>query len=443
MKKLVHILDEFFFGKISATGMGMMRAAWGGATMAFMLSQWNQVTDYYSNAGFLPNDLQSIVTRTDHRFTIFEWVTEPHAVFTLYLLYILVTACVLVGVFPRISTIVSALLLFSFHERNSLILAGGETVLRNVGYILMFAPGTSAFSLHRADLQWRNWVKNGKLLPPLQVSAWGYRLILWQCILMYVYGGVDKLFGTMWWQDGTAVAVAIHHGTFGRDLGFLNDWMSNWSPLLGRLTVIFEIGWVLLLIPKPVWQRLGFAKNGGVKRVLMFWGVVFHFWIWVLMKVGTFPVAVGVAYLGLLKDEDFEAMRARCNRFWKTKMVVLYDGRCGLCRRSMAWLEMMDWLHRLKFADFRDVESREKFAEGTPLKDLDRALHVRFSGKDSRKGEMKNGFDAIRALSWHLPAIWFAAPFLYLPGVAPIGRFAYQFVADRRNRCTDESCLLA
>src|SRR5262249_15442322 len=34
--------------------------------------------------------------------------------------------------------------------------------------------------------------------------------------------------------------------------------------------------------------------------------------------------------------------------------VVLYDGQCPLCRRSVALLRRLDWLGRLAYADARD-----------------------------------------------------------------------------------------
>jgi hypothetical protein len=49
------------------------------------------------------------------------------------------------------------------------------------------------------------------------------------------------------------------------------------------------------------------------------------------------------------------------------------------------------------------------------------------------RGRVTAGSDAFRRLAWVLPAAWPILPMLYLPGVAPVARRAYAFVAARRR----------
>ncbi len=115
---------------------------------------------------------------------------------------------------------------------------------------------------------------------------------------------------------------------------------------------------------------------------------------------------------------------------------VLFDGHCGLCRRSIRTLQALDWLGRLSYADFQDERERMRVAPEIPYGQLDRAMHVKFPGKTL------SGFSAFRALAWHLPPLWIAAPFLYLPGAKIIGDAVYARVAESRKKCTHESCAL-
>lgn len=116
-------------------------------------------------------------------------------------------------------------------------------------------------------------------------------------------------------------------------------------------------------------------------------------------------------------------------------ITVFYDGHCGLCLRSMRALRALDWLGRLRFVDFHDEEQRHRFAPEVPVDDFDRALHVRHAD-----GRTLTGFAAFRALVWYLPSLWPVAPFLYLPGVKPIGDRVYGGIAERRKRCAHERC---
>jgi predicted DCC family thiol-disulfide oxidoreductase YuxK len=442
MKKLFSRINQFFFARTSATGFGMMRSAWAAIVFWSMLLQWPEVTRYYTNLGIMPQSLMGSMLRQDHRFSILDYITDPHAVFALYLLLLLAAFCAMIGLFPRFSTIFTCVLLFSFHERNTLPLAGGETVLRVLGFLLMIAPGISAFSLDRAALQWKSWVKSKKLLPQLTMPIWPYRLLLWQYMVIYLTSGWDKLMANMWW-NGTAVSSSFHITPFMRIGGPVTEWVAGHSFELSRLVVIFELAWLLLLVPDSLWQRMGFRK-GGVKRTAIFFGILFHTGILFFMKVGTFPYAMMAGYLGLIKEEDMEQLRKRMNYFYRKKIVVLFDGSCGFCRRSIAWLEMCDWLHRLRPEDYHDPAARHRVAYDLNIEDLDRALHVRIAKQKQQWKDAKTlrGFDAFRAISWHLPPFWLLAPFLYLPGAAFIGRRAYEKIAAKRNRCTDGACLM-
>lgn len=444
MKKFLPSLDRFFFKWVSATGFGMMRSAWGAIVFWSMLTQWPDITRYYGREGMLPRESWHIVFRNDYRFSILDYVTDERILFALYLLLLLAAFCTMLGVRARISTILTCVLLFSFHERNTVILAGGETVLRVLGFLLMIAPGITAFSYDRARLQLKSWTQNKERLPHLQMPIWPYRLLLWQLVILYITSGWDKLMGTMWW-NGTAVETVLHLETFTAPwAGSIIPFLSTQTLALSRLTVLYEWTWLFLLIPAGMWKRIGFTAIG-VKRVVLFFGVLFHACIAAVLAVGTFPYALFAAYLGLLHEKDHDALRARFNRLRYGKIVVLFDGSCGFCRRSIAWLEMCDWLHRLTPEDFTDPAARKRVASDIDEKELDRAMHVRIAYKKQEWKDAKTlkGFYAFRALTWHLPPFWPVAPFLYIPGVSFIGNKIYRRIAKKRKKCNNKTCMIS
>lgn len=118
-----------------------------------------------------------------------------------------------------------------------------------------------------------------------------------------------------------------------------------------------------------------------------------------------------------------------------SRISVLFDGHCGLCRRSVRWLRALDWRGRLRFVDFQNEEERRSCAPDIPYEELDRALHIRFPS-----GKTLNGFSAFRALCWYLPLLWPIIPFLWLPGARLTGDGVYGCIAARRKRCTHERC---
>jgi predicted DCC family thiol-disulfide oxidoreductase YuxK len=447
---LLRRLQAFLFRPVSAKGFGLMRIGWAGSALAFFLAQWKDIAEFYSSAGVLPYEYEMLITRHVYRFTLLDSITEPTAVFAVYLFLLACLLFSMLGVLPRLSTILSFILLCSFHERNPLILGGGDTVLRIIGFLLCVSPTLRSFSVSRVRSQWRHWKFTRALLPDLTASIWAYRLLLWQMIVIYGTSVWYKGMGMMW-KNGTAVTAALQHEIFVRWPREVISFFILGAPFITYLTIAFEAMWLMLLIPRSFTRWLmGWEFQPRLKRWLILAGIAFHGGIFVLMDVGSFSIAMMVGYFGLLIDEDFEAMKRWWNRHGKAGSIrVFYDGHCGLCLRSVFWLELMDWLGRLKPVDFRDADARKAEAPDLSLEALDRALHVRFpaAGPEQSRvgrgdGKTLNGFDAFRALAWHLPPLWVAAPFLYLPGIPPIGRRIYARIAARRQKCKHEDCAL-
>jgi predicted DCC family thiol-disulfide oxidoreductase YuxK len=444
---LLRRASGFLFAPISATGFGLMRMLWAGVAFVYWSFQWKDVPLFYGENGILPKSIEQFMVRGDYRFTVLSWFTDDTAVFGVYLLLLLALLCTCVGLWPRISTIVATLLLFSFHERNPFVLGGGDTVLRHVGFLLCIAPELRAFSLTRLSAQWTHFREQRSLLPPLTMPIWAMRMLLWQLIVLYGTSLWYKLLGSMWIR-GTAVAAALHHPMFSR---LPKTWADSFAPLMSTIDIavmLFHFGWLFLLVPRAVTNLLPrWVPRLPLKRTLLMGGVLLHGGIFLMMDAGSFSLALMAAYAGCLVTEDFESIRAMLNRGFlrrakraerKTKLnriAVLYDGKCGLCLRSIFMLELLDRLDRLQLVNFWNRIERNDAAPDIKEAELDRAMHVRFPS-----GKTLTGFDGVRAIAWHLPPLWPIAPFLYIPGIAPIGRRVYAWVAQRRKQCSHDGC---
>lgn len=107
------------------------------------------------------------------------------------------------------------------------------------------------------------------------------------------------------------------------------------------------------------------------------------------------------------------------------KPIVIYDDRCGMCRRSARMVRRFDWLRRLDDMGYSVAESRyPEVARGA----VGDGLRVRYPD-----GSLALGVDAVRAIAIRTPL---GAPFawlLYLPGLHGLGALAYAQIARRRN----------
>jgi len=106
---------------------------------------------------------------------------------------------------------------------------------------------------------------------------------------------------------------------------------------------------------------------------------------------------------------------------------LIYDGDCGFCQRSMELVRRWDREHRLHYVPFQDEARVARF--GVPLPALAAAMHLVLPD-----GRVYAGADAAPEILKLLPGKrWLALPFA-VPGVLPIARRVYAWIA-RRRRC--------
>jgi predicted DCC family thiol-disulfide oxidoreductase YuxK len=104
---------------------------------------------------------------------------------------------------------------------------------------------------------------------------------------------------------------------------------------------------------------------------------------------------------------------------------MLYDGTCGVCRRTVDIVQRLDVLGRVDVLDAaRDWPSVERrypmLSQAACLEEM----HVL-----RPDGRAERGFDAYRVLARALPVTWAIVPILYVPGVRWIGQAVYKSVA--------------
>lgn len=421
--------QRFWFRPVSAAGFGLMRVGFGIVGLLTMLLEWNDVDRYYGPDGIVTNEMVSHVMRAEWRFSILDYAT-PDQVHALYLVLLVALLCVALGVLTRGALIAAVFLLFSFHEYGSITLDGGDTLLRLIGFLLLISPCHRAFTVTNLRHRLKLMRETGKDQPVSErtMSVWPYRLLLWQMIALYVSSAVEKFTGPTW-REGSAIAIVLHHTSFSHLSVAVADKLTFLSPVLGYFTLISQFAWALIPVFGILsWIGIHPVSPGRLKRALLVCGALVHGSIFLLMDVGTFSLTVLVAYLGLLIDDDFRAIRDMLNRNAKEPIIVLFDGRCGFCTKISVMVTMLDWLHRVDLVNYHDPKARLHHAPTVSLDALNAAMHVKMPD-----GSFRVGFYGFRALSRHLPLLWPLWLLLYIPGVPFIGTKVYDVVAKHRR----------
>ncbi len=106
---------------------------------------------------------------------------------------------------------------------------------------------------------------------------------------------------------------------------------------------------------------------------------------------------------------------------------LIYDGECGLCTQAVAVLGRWDREQALRFVPFQDGRAVAEFRLALPA--LAAAMHLVLPD-----GRVYAGADALPPLLRLFPGKRWLAPLFRIPGVLPVARRAYAWIAARR-RC--------
>lgn len=105
---------------------------------------------------------------------------------------------------------------------------------------------------------------------------------------------------------------------------------------------------------------------------------------------------------------------------------LIYDGECDICQQAVARLRRWDREHALRFVPFQDGAAVTAF--GIELPALAAAMHLILPD-----GRVFAGADAVPELLRLFPGKRWFAPLFWIPGVLPIARRIYAWIAARRH----------
>ena len=125
------------------------------------------------------------------------------------------------------------------------------------------------------------------------------------------------------------------------------------------------------------------------------------------------------------------------------RLIVFYDGVCGLCNRLVQFLLKRDGHDRLRFASLQsDFASKVLSRHGIDPKDLD-TVHV-VENYDQATERVLNRSDAILRAGRELGGMWAFAANIGRLVPRPLRNLFYRFVASNRYRVFGkyETCML-
>jgi hypothetical protein len=293
MKRLLQDWDRFFFQPQTARVLGVYRIAIGVLTIYSFLLFAKDTTAFFSDQGVLRLEtVDRVYTREWH--TLLAFIRSPLGVKCMMALLFAAGVLFAIGFHTRIASIALFVLVTSFHERNNLVLNSGDTVLRTMLFLFMFAPAGAALSVDSLRRRLRS--PDPDRCGPELVAPWAQRMMQLQVALIYFTTVYAKSRGDLY-HNGSAMYYVFGIVDFSVH-GIEN--LMNYPVLYSALT--FATLFAEIAISFLIWFR-------ATRPYAVALGILLHLWIMWCMVLPVFGILMIATYLCFFTEEEYEGAR--------------------------------------------------------------------------------------------------------------------------------------
>jgi predicted DCC family thiol-disulfide oxidoreductase YuxK len=308
------------------------------------------------------------------------------------------------------------LMVWSLQERNPFITDGGDNIMRLVLLFLAFVNTGAHLSID--SLRVRQPLHPAWRYCAAAAHNAGVVLILAQLAFLYMSTGLYKVMGELW-QNGTALYYILRVDEFSWPGVAEFIYRNPYLVVLGTYgTVLFEVTFLPALLSR--WTRYAAALAG----------VFFHLSIALIMGLVTFGWSMLSLYPLLITDAEYRSLGLWFRR--RAHLVVLYDGWCSLCVRSVGIWSAVSPLALVAYVSFRDPGVLELYG-------VDPEAASRRMIAVAPDGVLREGMDAVIAVVARTVTLWPLMPLLVAARLVA-GQRLYDAVARRRPVLLPGAC---
>lgn len=290
--QLVAAWNRFFFQPIPAYSLGAFRIAYAAVLLVILALLLPDVPIWYGEDGVLPAANVGVML-SPPRLSLLTWFPRSElAVYAIFGCAMLAAAALLVGFWTRWASIAVWACVVTLHHRNVYLLNSGDHLLRDLSFLLMFAPAGAALSLDR-----RRRIRRGVESPGVpMIVPWAQRLLQLQICILYFDSVLWKVAGSHW-LDGTAAYYVLNLDEFKRfpvPAILTTLWFS-------RLATWFALA-TEMAMATLVWVR-------PLRRYVLCAGIVLHLGLEYAMNIPLFQWVVLASYFLFLDNLSWSRLR--------------------------------------------------------------------------------------------------------------------------------------
>ena len=270
--------------QVDLRSLAVARMAFGSLLVVDLVNRVGFLEAHYADAGVLPRKALLALGSPRWYVSLHLMSGEPAVQLVLFAIAGVLAVMLVLGYRTRLMTCLCWLLLMSLHNRNQLILNGGDSLFRILLFWAMFVPWGARWSVDRA-------LTPDAETGPDQVFSVGALAFFVQTCAVYFFTGLLKS-GADWWESGLAVYYALSLDIMRLPLGTYVYQFPEFMRFMTTATLWLELaGPFIFFIPfrNAVFRWLGVAVFA-----------IFQLGLGATLQVGLFPwvsIAALVAFL--------------------------------------------------------------------------------------------------------------------------------------------------
>ena len=265
---------------LDVRALSLMRIALGLVLLLDLCIRASSLTALYTKTGAVPFHEVELSFWKPGYFSLFQISDTYLFALMMFIVTAVVYVFLAIGYKTKIITVLAWFLLTSLQNRNTLILQGGDDLLRLVLFWGIFLPWGSFYSVDA------NRKRNQQKV--MSVAALGYILLLFS---VYFFTGLLKS-GAEWGNEGTAIYYALSLDQMTWPLGKM---LLAYPSTLKYLTVF--VRWFEILVPFLLFFPI---KNNRFRVLFILCIAALHLCISVTLFVGLFYLIGLTTLIGLL-----------------------------------------------------------------------------------------------------------------------------------------------
>jgi len=278
---------------------------------------------FYTDFGVLPRWV--LIQNSDHCLSLHAMSGSLAFQVILFLIAGGFALMLLLGWRTRLATVVSWVFIVSLHDRNFLILQGGDDLLRMLLFWGMFLPlgarGSVDFALAESAPPENNRHRSmGSIALGIQI------------LLIYWTAAFYKLGQPVWLEDGAGIYYALH-------LDYLATQTGHWVREAFSMSALSFLSYATLFAELSVAPLLVGTQLRSHWRFLAIVIIVgLHVGFSLVLEVGIFPFVVFTALLAFFPTWFWGKTTDWFQPYNKNNIFIYYDSDCSFCKKSVSLL---------------------------------------------------------------------------------------------------------